>query len=140
MVAPALIAKGRHVIERPDLSCNIGSRAEGEAVEHMSGREARNFNTWFMGGLLLGILTTVAEAMLPMRGLHALILDWCLLVGSVIFGIAVVTSAPKLPRRVQVFRELLLLPLPLLSGVVLGVLPGSPHSECISQGVVYDDI
>jgi len=94
-------------------------------VEHMSGREARNFYTWFLGGLLLGILTTVAEAMLPMRGLHAFILDWCLLVGLVILGIAVVTSSPKLSRRVQVFRELLLLPLPLLSGVVLGMLPGS---------------
>ena len=125
MVAPALIAKGRHVIDRPDHSCNIESRAEGEAGEHLSGWEARRFNVCFLGGLLLGLLASLAEAMLPIPGLHVSLLRWCLLVGAVVFGIAVVTSSAKLIRRVPVFCELLLLPLPLLGGVVLGTLLGS---------------
>lgn len=125
MVAPALIAKGRHVIDRPDLSCNTRSRVESEAGEHLSGWEARRFNVCFLGGLLLGLLAPLAEAMLPIPGLQVSLLHWCLLVGAVVFGIALVTSSAKIIRRVPVFRELLLLPLPLLGGVVLGTLLGS---------------
>lgn len=96
----------------------------GEAGEFLSGYEARRFYWYFLGGLLLGLVAALAEAVVPIPGLHLLVLRWGLLITALVFGIAAVASSANLIRRVPVFRNFLLLLLPLLGGVAMGALLG----------------